>query len=122
MTIATDSLPAIESPEQLADYLNQATTWSEIEALTQAYPTLKAAAWKGLSPEQQNRILKLRDFKDKAIAQEFPLGCLVQRRQDPEQKQGTVVDYWEAYGVDYVVFSVDGFTDWCSGSMLERVD
>ncbi|MEB3224890.1 MAG: hypothetical protein VKJ86_03705 [Synechococcus sp.] len=122
MTIAPQPIPAIESPEQLAAYLNQATTWSEIEALTQAYPDFKATAWKGLSPEQQNRILKLRDFKDKAIAQEFPLGCLVQRRQDPEQKQGKVVDYWEAYGVEYVVFTVDGFTDWCPGTMLEKVD
>lgn len=121
MTTAPHPVPVLESPEQLAECLTQAQTWAEIELLTQAYPDFKAIAWKQLSADQQGRILKLRDLKDKAIAQEFPLGCLVQRRADPEQKQGKVVDYWDAYGVDYVVFTVDGFTDWCPGSMLERL-
>ncbi|MBV5261675.1 hypothetical protein FLX56_25000 [Synechococcus moorigangaii CMS01] len=117
-----NTVPVIESPKQLATYLAQAQTWSEIEILTQTYPDFKTAAWKQLSADQQSHILKLRDLKDKAIAQEFPLGCLVQRRQDPEQKQGTVIDHWAAYGVEYVVFSVDGFTDWCPGTMLEKMD
>lgn len=121
MTLPLNAVPPIESPEQLAEYLAQMETWQAVETLTQTYPNFKAAAWKLLSETQQQHILELKHWKDVAIAQAFPPGCLVQRRRDPEQKQGKVVDYWEAYGTYYVVFTVDGFTDWCPGEMLERV-
>lgn len=111
----------IESPQQLADYLAQAETWQEIEGLTHDYSQFKVEAWQLLTEDQRDHILKLKEWKDHEVAQKFPLGCLVQRRNDGEKKQGQVIDYLTIYGVDYVVFSVDGFTDWCRGTFLKRI-
>lgn len=111
----------IQTPQQLADYLIQAQTWQEVENLTRAFTHFKAEAWSLLSKAQQNHIFNLKRWKDHAIAQKFPLGCTVQRRNDPEKKQGEVKDYWQAHGIDYVTFEVDGFTDWCRASALKRI-
>ena len=121
--MSTELVPdfQIDTAQQLAEYLVQAQTWSEIERLTAAFEALKVEAWGLLSEEQQQHILKIKKWKDHEIAQNFPLGSTVQRRDDPEKKQGTVTDYWTAYGIDYVTFTVNGFTDWCQGKHLKRI-
>jgi hypothetical protein len=121
--MSTELVPdfQIATPHQLAEYLAQAETWAEIEKLTTAFAPLKVEAWKILTEEQQQHILKLKQWKDHELAKQFPLGCTVQRRHDPEKKQGKVTDYWAAHGIDYVTFTVDGFTDWCQGKYLKRI-
>ncbi|AFY40499.1 hypothetical protein Lepto7376_4391 [[Leptolyngbya] sp. PCC 7376] len=121
--MSTELVPdfEIDTAQQLAEYLAQAETWSEIERLTEAFKALKVEAWGLLSEEQQQHILKIKQWKDHEIAQIFPLGSTVQRRDDPEKKQGVVTDYWTAYDIDYVTFTVNGFTDWCQGKHLKRI-
>lgn len=121
--MSTEPIPdfQIETPQQLAEYLAQAETWSEVERLTTAFAAYKVEAWQLLSEPQQQHILKLKQWKDHPLAQKFPFGCTVQRRNDPEKKQGKVTHYWSAYGVDYVTFEVDGFTDWCQAQHLKRI-
>ena len=121
--MSTEQVPdfQIETSAQLAEYLAQAETWSEVEKLTAAFPDFKVEAWGILKEDQQQHILKLKEWKDHEVAQLFPLGSTVQRRDDPEKKQGTVTDYWTAYGLDYVTFTVNGFTDWCQGNRLKRI-
>lgn len=111
----------IETAAQLAEYLAQAATWSEIEKLTAAFSHLKIEAWGLLKEDQQQHILELKKFKDFEMARLYPLGCTVQRKNDPEKKQGEVTGYWQAYGVEYVAFSVNGFADWCQGSRIKRI-
>ncbi|OKH18356.1 hypothetical protein [[Limnothrix rosea] IAM M-220] len=121
--MSTELVPdfQIDTAQQLAEYLSQAETWSEIERLTAAFAHLKVEAWQLLTEDKQQHILKLKKWKDSEIAQLFPLGSTVQRRDDPEKKQGVVTDYWTAYGVEYVTFTVNGFTDWCQGQSLKRI-
>ncbi len=121
--MSTELVPdfQIDTAQQLAEYLSQAETWSEIERLTTAFAHLKVEAWQLLTEDKQQHILKLKKWKDSEVAQLFPIGSTVQRRDDPEKKQGTVTDYWSAYGVDYVTFTVNGFTDWCQGKHLKRI-
>ena len=121
--MSTERVPdfQIETAAQLAEYLAQAETWSEVEKLTAAFSQYKVEAWSLLEEDQQKHILKLKEWKDLEVAQLFPLGCTVQRRDDPEKKQGEVTGYWTAYGVDYVTFIVNGFTDWCQGNRIKRI-
>jgi hypothetical protein len=111
----------VETPQQLAEYLAQSETWAEIEKLTTHFFHFKVEAWQILTEDQQQHILKLKKWKDHELAQKFPLGCTVQRRGDVEKQQGIVTDYWSAHGIDYVTFTVDGFTDWCQGQFLKRI-
>lgn len=121
--MSTERVPdfQIETATQLRQYLAQAETWSEVEKLTTAFPHFKVEAWGLLEPDQQQHILKLKEFKDFSVAQLYPLGCTVQRRNDPEKQQGEVTGYWKAYDVEYVAFSVNGFADWCQGSRIKRI-
>lgn len=121
--MSTERIPdfQIETAAQLSEYLAQAKTWSEIEKLTTASPEFKVEAWGLLAEDQQKHILKLKEFASFDVAQTYPLGCTVQRRNDPEKQQGEVTGYWKAYGVEYVAFTVNGFADWCQGSRLKRI-
>ncbi|MGB2926709.1 MAG: hypothetical protein WBB82_15520 [Limnothrix sp.] len=111
----------VDTPQQLAEYLAQSETWAEIEGLTSHFSHFKVEAWQLLTEAQQQYILKLKQWKDHELAQKFPLGCTVQRRNDSEKQQGIVTNYWTAHGVNYVTFDVDGFTDWCQSTALKRI-
>lgn len=111
----------LHSAEELAQYLQSASTWREIESLVDAYAHWKVDAWKLLSKSEQDRIQELKQWKDHDVAQKFPLGCKVQRLNDTQGCQGTVVNYWSAYGIDYVTFKVGPDTDWCRATNLKRI-
>ncbi|MCW6038778.1 hypothetical protein K4A83_21260 [Spirulina subsalsa FACHB-351] len=111
----------LQSPLELAQLLQSAKTWREVEALTTSYPHLKVAAWELLTEGDKERIKTLKQWQDFAIAQKFPIGCTVQRIDDAEHLTGEVVQYWRAYGVEYVTFKVGADYDWCRGSLLEKV-
>ncbi|MGB3532309.1 MAG: hypothetical protein WBA13_02205 [Microcoleaceae cyanobacterium] len=115
-------LPDLEphSPEELAQYIISAQSWKEIEVLTTAYSDLKVAAWGLLSEADQIRIKQLKQWKDNPVALKFPLGCGVERVSSNQKQVGTVINYWSAYGIDYITFQVGSDIDWCRASYLKR--
>ncbi|MBP0020858.1 MAG: hypothetical protein J7647_25280 [Cyanobacteria bacterium SBLK] len=110
----------LNTPQELASYLREAISWREIEALTGNYPHWKEEAWELLSDGDRDRIKLLKQWKDSAIVQKFPLGTPVQRLDDTENATGKVINYWHAYGIDYITFQVGKDTDWCRASNLKR--
>jgi len=111
----------LNHPQELADYLQSAKTWKEIEALTRDYSQWKAQAWELLSQNDRDRIKTLKQLADCPVAQQFPLGSIVQRRDDSENQCGEAIAYWRAYGIDYITFRVGDDIDWCRASNLQKV-
>ncbi|MDY7014879.1 MAG: hypothetical protein SVX43_15000, partial [Cyanobacteriota bacterium] len=111
----------LQSPAELAETLKQALKWTEIEALSAAYPHWKAEAWELLSGDDRDRIKLLKRWKNHPVAQKFPLGCCVQRFDNSEGKRGKVINYWSAYGIEYVTFRVGEDIDWCRAQYLKRI-
>lgn len=109
----------IQTAAELAEYLRSATTWREVEALTQNYAHWKLEAWKLLSEAEKERIKYLKHWQDHPVSQEFPPGCLVQRINSNKGLVGKVLNYWSAYGIDYVTFQVGQDIDWCRASFLK---
>ena len=112
----------LETPQQLAELLTTAQTWKEVEALGQAYSHWKREAWELLSPEKREYIQLLKQWKDCPTAQKFPPGCTVERVNSTQGLTGQVINYWSAYGIDYVTFRVGPDIDWCRVSYLRRVN
>lgn len=112
----------LDSPQELADFLQTVETWSLVEQVTTDYTQWKLEAWNLLSESQQERLKTLQKWKDHPVAQQLPLGVKVRRIGDPDGLTGEVVNYWQAYGIDYVTFMVDKDVDWCRASFLERAD
>ncbi|MBE9114672.1 hypothetical protein IQ249_02060 [Lusitaniella coriacea LEGE 07157] len=110
----------LNSAQELAEYLQSALTWGEIEALSGAYPQWKAEAWELLQPFDRDRVKLLKKWKDYPLAQNFPPYSIVQRLDEEEGMSGKVIDYWSAYGVEYVTFSVGEDIDWCRATHLQR--
>jgi hypothetical protein len=108
------------SPEELAQYITSAQSWKEIELLTTAYSDWKVAAWGLLSEADQSRIKQLKRWANHPVAQKFPLGCGVERISSTQKQVGTVIEYWSAYGIDYITFKVGVDIDWCRASYLKR--
>jgi hypothetical protein len=111
----------LRSAADLAECLKQALKWTEIEALTSAYPQWKVEAWHLLLESDRDRIKLLERWKDHPVAHKFPLGCLVQRSNDTEGQRGKVVNYWIAYNIEYVTFRVGEDIDWCRAQCLKRL-
>jgi hypothetical protein len=111
----------LHSPTQLAEALKQSPKWTQIEALTSTYAHWKAEAWELLSGEDRDRIKLLKRWKDHPVAQKFPLGCSVQRYDDSQAQRGKVINYWSAYGIDYVTFRVGEDIDWCRAQYLKWI-
>ncbi len=111
----------IHTASQLADYLQSAVSWREVEALTLNYPDWKAEAWEMLSEEDRERIKAFKKWANHPLAQKFPPYSIVQRLDDREGQTGKVINYWSAYGIDYITFSVDQDIDWCRASQLKKV-
>lgn len=111
----------LHSPAELAECLKQALKWTEIEALTSTYSEWKVEAWKLLPESDRDRIKLLERWKDHPIAQKFPLGCIVQRLNDIEGQRGKVINYWSAYGFEYITFRVGEDIDWCRAQYLKRI-
>ncbi|MEM8638390.1 MAG: hypothetical protein AAGG51_06240 [Cyanobacteria bacterium P01_G01_bin.54] len=114
--------PKLHSPQDLADFLQQVETWCMVEKVTTDYSQWKVDAWNLLPEPQQERLITLQKWKDHPVAEQFPLGVQVRRMDDPDGLAGEVVDYWQAYGVEYVTFMVGKDVDWCRASWLERAD
>lgn len=112
----------LHNPQDLADFLQTVETWSVVEQVTSQYAQWKLEAWNLLSESQKDRLKTLQKWKDHPVAQQLPLGAKVRRITDPEGLTGEVVDYWQAYGVDYVMFMVGKDLDWCRAGFLERAD
>ena len=110
----------INNAKELAEFLAKAQDWREIQLLTTAYPQWKDEAWYSLGKKDQEKIKKLKKWSDHPIAKKFPLGSSVQRIDDTEEQWGQVVDYWSAYGVEYVTFQIGTDTDWCQANQLKR--
>ena len=110
----------LQTPQELAQCIASAQSWKEIEVLTTAYSDWKVAAWELLSEQDQAKVKCLKQWKDHPILQKFPLGSKVQRIDSHQQFVGTVMNYWNAYGVDYITFQVGPDTDWCRASALKR--
>ncbi|MGB0561185.1 MAG: hypothetical protein ACPGVO_05210 [Spirulinaceae cyanobacterium] len=122
MTAVLLPSPQLQNPQDLADFLQQVETWRMVEKVTTDYAQWKVEAWNLLDAPQQERLITLRKWKDHPIAQQLPLGTPVRRIDDPDGLTGAVVDYWQAYGIDYVTFMVGSDVDWCRASFLERAD
>ena len=111
----------IQTASQLVDYLQSAVSWREVEALTLHYPDWKNEAWEMLSEEDRERIKALKKWANHPLAQRFPPYSTVQRLDDSEGQTGKVINYWSAYGIDYITFSVGQDIDWCRASQLKKV-
>ncbi|MDY6781224.1 MAG: hypothetical protein SW833_01485 [Cyanobacteriota bacterium] len=111
----------LHSPTELAEALKQSLKWTQIEALTSTYPHWKAEAWDLLSGDDRDRIKLLKRWKDCPAAQKFPLGSSVQRHDNTQGQRGKVINYWSAYGIDYVTFRVGEDIDWCRAQYLKRI-
>lgn len=107
---------------ELAEFLQTVETWAVVERVTTDYAQWKVEAWNLLSADQQERLKTLQKWKDHPVAQQFPPGVVVQRRGDREGLTGEVVNYWQAYDINYVTFMVGPDVDWCCASLLERVE
>ena len=110
----------IQTAAELAEYLRSAVSWGEIEALTRDFSHWKVEAWKLLSDGDKDRVLMLKRWKDHPVAKKFPPGCSVQRIKGTTGLVGTVLNYWSAYGIDYITFQVGPDVDWCRASFLKR--